>query len=220
MKRKILILMLCVVVVVGVLLFIFFRASAQDKSLRDILGIAPDTTSETATALIDLSHNVAVSSDQLAKNAVIIKDAQVLIGKAEATYLVAGWLHTSAQTEAFVTAQKTLPDGSPVPTKWTTDSWYRLNDKGMVLQAVTIQDTGNPATSQTSIYKDGEWTNLNLGTSDSQASYKFTFDGGFLSAAQTFNQINTLTSEEASIQGQDAVVYTVTNLYVESVSFG
>jgi hypothetical protein len=219
-KRKILILVFCIVLVAGTFLTIVLKTSAQSKSLRDIFGIAPDVTSEEASAAIDMSDSVAVESDQLSRNDAIIKEAQALITKAETTYLKEGWLHLSSQTEIFVTTQKAFSDGTPIPTKWTNDSWYLLDEKGMVIKAISIQDTGDPVTSQTSVYQDGMWKNISLGTSDEQESYKLSFDSGFLSSAITYNQINTLSSEETSVQGQNAIVYTITDKYKDPISFG
>jgi len=220
MKRKILILVICIFFVAGGLAVAAYNTSAQDKSLRDLLRFDPETTTVVGTEVSDYSGVVPITVQQQNANEEIIKEAQDLIVKAESVYLVAGWLHRSSETEAFVTAQKTLPDGTPIPTKWTDDSWYLLDDKGKVIKAVSIQDTGNAVTSQISVYQNGMWTNLSLGSTFADESFTLMLGSDFISTALKYSTIDALSKEETTIQGKDVVVLVMAENYVDPISFG
>jgi len=107
---------------------------------------------------------VTNSPEQLAKNAAVVESVSKLIDKTTSIYATAGWVHTASKTEGFSSLSDTMPDGSPIPMMWSTDVWLLLDEKGYVVSGITIQDTGSPSTSQVSIFKDGIWNNLTLGT--------------------------------------------------------
>jgi len=188
MKRKILVLF--GVLLIGlVLAFFAFQAkiaSAKDITLKDILfpqnrqnvvvsqidsATSTPQTGPTATTFPEGMVNpptqesnwVTNSPEQMEKNAAVVESVSKLIEKTAIIYATAGWVHTTTKTESPVSRSDTLPDGSPIPTAWSTDTWLLLDENGYVIRGVTIQDTGSPTTSQVTTFKDGIWTNLTLG---------------------------------------------------------
>jgi hypothetical protein len=115
----------------------------------------------------------------------------------------------------------TLPDGSPIPTKSVNDLWVLLDSDGYALKAVTIDDTGNPITSQTTVFQDGIWTNLSIAELSSQEkeTYRPTFDD-FISFAETYKDILNLEKAEMELNGEKVIVFSATQIFKEPVTLG
>lgn len=196
-------------------------AFARKIDLRQILNLDTTVPQTSGTVTADQSLSSPVSKDQLAKNDDVLAQAEKLIKKTEKEYLVPGWLHIYSETEAFVTASDVLPDGSPVPTHWTDDSWILLDDKGNATSAITLQDTGDPKTSQTSIYKDSVWTNLTLGIVMEPEIYSPSLDGGFFTSAIPYKDIVKLSSELVALDnGENAVCFSTEQKYTKPLTLG
>jgi hypothetical protein len=196
-------------------------AFARKIDLRQILNLDTSVPQTSGTVTVDQSLSSPVSKDQLAKNDDVLAQAEKLIKKAEKEYLVPGWLHIYGETEAFVTASDVLPDGSPVPTHWTDDTWILLDDKGNAISAITLQDTGDPKTSQTSIYKDSVWTNLTLGIVMEPEIYSPSLDGGFFASVLPYKTTLKLSSEQVTLNdGQRAICFRSEEKYKKPLMLG
>lgn len=170
------------------LVFLTGNTSAKNRTLKEVLfpqnpqtspnsqaaiATKPSETDSTPTVFPEgmLNPPTQVSSfvlnddKQLKKNADVVAQVEVLLEKSEILSATATWIHFSIKTEGFITMSEKMPDGSPIPMVYTTDSWYRLDENGYQIQGVTIQDTGSPTTSQVAVFKNGIWYNLTLGTS-------------------------------------------------------
>lgn len=90
---------------------------------------------------------------------------EVLLEKSEFLSATSIWTHSSVKTDLFITMSDKMPDGSPMPMAYTMDNWYRLDEKGYLIQGITMVDTGFPETFQVTVYREGIWYNLILGTS-------------------------------------------------------
>jgi hypothetical protein len=91
----------------------------------------------------------------------VIAYGKELTAKVAKIFLTPGWLHIKYENQSYaVDPLSVLPDGSPVPTQSITDRWLLLDDEGYIVEEVTIDDTGDPATTQIVVFKDGIVTNL------------------------------------------------------------
>ena len=125
-------------------------------------------------------------------------------------YLTQGWLHISSTTESFAPTSSTFPDGSPIPTKWTDELWILLDNKGNAIKAITLQDTGDPTTSQVSVFEKGVWTNVTLGFSMPPEEYKPRLDNGFFSSTVPYKSSILLDRYNDIVDSRDVVVFVVT----------
>lgn len=210
MNRKMFLLATAIFVLIAVLFSqrTPLSAVAQTSSLKDILkfdATAPQTKGE---VLKENGNSVSNNKDQTLMNDKVVEKAKKLLKKAEKEFLTAGWLHISSTTETFSVSQATFPDGSPIPTKWTDDLWVLLDNKGNAIKAVTLQDTGNPNTSQISVFENGFWTNVTLGTVSSELEvYRPTLDSGFLASVIQYKDILNLSTDMADIHGQKVIMF-------------
>ncbi|MBI2759062.1 MAG: hypothetical protein HYX49_10340 [Chloroflexi bacterium] len=145
-----------VVAIVAIAVVLFSQGSmriavAQTSKLKDILNLNPNAPQAKAEVQTDLSNSKKIEQKQADQNVNAIAKVKQLISKAEKEYLTEGWLHMSSSTKAFSTLQQTFPDGSPIPTEWTTETWVLLDKHGGAIKAVTIQDTGDPRLMQISV---------------------------------------------------------------------
>ena len=87
------------------------------------------------------------------------------------------------------------------------------------MEAVGIQDTGSPKTTQISKFKDGIWTNITLGdTWDTGGkTYDSSLDSGFLAYAEKNKDIVELESEIAMLGEERVDVFTTTARNVKPV---
>ena len=212
-NKKVVLLSIAVLVVVAILFSQSSRISAADgrTTLAKILNMDTSVTQVAveAASTPDTSNLHTIDQTQAAKNAQVIAQAKQLIDKAEKQYLTPGWLHTVTTSQAFVTAQKTLPDGTLVPTLSVSDDWSLLDQNGDVIKSVSTQDVGDPRLFQVSVYANGISTNISLGTSVEQKPYHMTFGSGILDVAVTDKDVVKFSTETAVVNGQKAVVIIV-----------
>lgn len=232
MKNKLAYLFL--VTVSALLIFtgvMYQRASAQGISLSELL--FPPSSSET-TVIEDVStSNNNLQSLPSEKNSAstdiqpqetnndIVAYAKTLIGKVDQTYLTPGWLHISSQTETFITASNTLPDGTLIPTKSFNDLWALIDADGSVINAVTIDDTGDTFTSQTTVFQDGFWTNLTIPELSSQEKEIYqinTLDNGFLTSATRMKDSLEIQKEEVELSNEKVVVFSLTDKFSSPIA--
>jgi hypothetical protein len=155
----------------------------------------------------------------------VIAFARTLVEKAAQTYINPGWLHISSQREAFITASSTLPDGTPIPTHSVIDRWLLLGTDGNVIEAVTIDDTGDEATTQIVVYQDGYWTNLTFpevsASQEKETSRITTLDGGFLaSATGRLRDAVAIHMEEVGINNENVVVFSYLEEFSSPITYG
>lgn len=209
------------------------RALAQGISLSELL--FPTSSSET-TVIEDMStsdndlqslpsEKKSTSTDTTPQetNNDAVAYAKTLIEKADQTYLTPGWLHISSQTETFVTDSSTLPDGTPIPTKSFNDLWALIDTDGDVIMAVTIDDTGDTFTSQITVFQDGFWTNLTIPELSSQEKQIYqinTLDNGFLASVTRMKDALEIQKEEAELNGQKVVVFSLTDKFPAPTAIG
>lgn len=234
MKNKLAYLFL--VTVSALLIFVgvmYQRASAQGISLSELL--FPPSSSET-TVIEDVStsnndlqslppeQNLTSTDIQPQEtNNDIVAYAKTLIEKVDQTYLTPGWLHISSQTETFITASNTLPDGTLIPTKSFNDLWALIDTDGSVINAVTIDDTGDTFTSQTTVFQDGFWTNLTIPEMSSQEKEIYqinTLDNGFLASATRMKDSLEIQKEEVELNNEKVVVFSLTDKFPSPIAIG
>lgn len=232
MKNKLAYLFL--VTVSALLIFtgvMYQRASAQGISLSELL--FPPSSSET-TVIEDVStSNNNLQSLPSEKNSAstdiqpqetnndIVAYAKTLIEKVDQTYLTPGWLHISSQTETFITSSNTLPDGTLIPTKSFNDLWALIGTDGSVIKAVTIDDTGDTFTSQTTVFQDGFWTNLTIPELSSQEKEIYqinTLDNGFLTSAARMKDSLEIQKEEVGLSNEKVVVFSLTDNFSSPIA--
>ena len=205
--------------------FQFKQATAQKITLGEILKEEPADIVQhdpyEPPSDESKSNLVSANSDQQKTNDEIINEARQLINIGVQKYLTAGWIHIVSRIEDFVTESGTLPDGSPIPTDSTNESWMLLDEEGFAVKKVTIDDTGDSRTSQTTVYQDGVWKNLALDTATTDPEkFRPTLDSNFLGYAEAYKDTVELHVEESELDGQNVAVYTMTEFFKEPVYFG
>jgi hypothetical protein len=206
------------IALVGLVVTQINPAGAKKSVLKDILKFDSSVPLTSDTAIPNDSNSIPLDANEKSKSDDILKDAEKLIHKAEKVYLTAGWLHIFSETETFVSASTAMPDGSPVPTKWTDDLWVYLDEKGNAIKAISIQDTGDQPTSQVSVFEKGIWTNLTLGFSSPEPEiYKPTLDSGFFGSVVPYKNSVILDQYQEAADGQDVVVFVVAERYKKPI---
>lgn len=212
---------------------VYQRASAQDISLSELL--FPTSSLET-TVIEDVSisnndlqslpqenNSTSTKTQPQKTNNDTVAYAKTLIEKADQTYLAPGWLHISSQTETFITASNTLPDGTLIPTKSLNDLWALIDADGSVIKAVTIDDTGDTFTSQATVFQDGLWTNLTIPEMSSQEKQIYqinTLDNGFLASATRMKDSLEIQEEAAELNNEKVVVFSLTDKFPAPIAIG
>lgn len=153
----------------------------------------------------------------------IIKFAEGLIGEANQSYLSPGWLHITTIKKYFVTASDTLPDGTPIPTHSVNDEWALLGDDGKVIKAVVIDDTGDPKTTQITVFENSSWSNLTFPemSSDENEIYQIkSLDRGFIKAAKANTNARTIGKYDTELDGEEAIVFSITDNFPSPITYG
>jgi hypothetical protein len=235
MKNKLTYVLLAAVPVLLIVAGVMYqKASAQDALLREWLfpsypseTVVPEdisTSNEDIQPQIQEQPSSPVDVEVQEANDDVIAYARTLVEKAAKTYINPGWLHISSQKEAFITASSTLPDGTPIPTHSVIDQWLLLGMDGNVIEKVTIDDTGDEATTQIVVYQDGYFTNLTFPEMSSQGKesvQKTTVDGGFLSSAIRRSENGVaIHMEEGEINNEKVVVFSYTDEFPSPITFG
>lgn len=217
MRNKIRLLLVSCLVLAGLFLTQINLAGANKITLQDILKFDSSVPITSGEVTQDYSNSITVDGKEKIKSDDVFGNAEKLIREAESVYLTEGWLHISSATEVFISDASTLPDGSPVPTRWTDNVWVLLDGKGDAVKAVSIQDTGNPITSQVSVFEDGIWTNVTLEFSSEPESYRPTIDGGFYNSVVPYKNSIVLDQYNEVVNGQDVVVFVSTEKYKDPI---
>lgn len=214
MKNNIRLVLVGCLVLTGLILARAYFVRAQGTTLKDVLKFDSSVPITSGEVEEDYSNSIPVAANDETKNDDVLKQAEKIIRKSETLYLTAGWLHISSVTESFMPASATLPDGSPTPTKWKTESWIWLDNDGNAIKAVSTQDTGSPTMYQVSVFEDSIWTNKTLGSSSAEPeTYRPTLDSGFLSSVATYKDSLVLDQLSEILNGKNAVVFVSTEKY-------
>lgn len=149
------------------------------------------------------------SGDQLNRNEEIIAQLERLITEANERYTLPGWWHTFRYKETFITASASFPNGDPVPTQSTVETWKFIDADGYIDKLITSQDTGDPLTSTTSVYKDGVVTMY--GTNESREKEKsLARDTSLLNELESNKDIIVLEMNEVLWQGVKTLAFSYT----------
>lgn len=117
------------------------------------------------------------------------------------TLLAPGFLHISKERQIFSSNSATFANGELIPTFEKIDEWYQLGVGGQVIAYVSITDTGDPATTQTVVYKDKKFTNLtfpNLASTEPEDFFLKTLDFGFADIFSREKSADLVVSQEGN----------------------
>jgi len=117
------------------------------------------------------------------------------------TLLAPGLLHISKERQIFSSNSATFTNGELIPTFEKIDEWYQLGEGGQVIAYVSITDTGDPATTQTVVYKDKKFTNLtfpNLASTEPEDFFLKTLDFGFADIFSREKSADLVVSQEGN----------------------
>ena len=117
------------------------------------------------------------------------------------TLLAPGLLHISKERQIFSSNSATFTNGELIPTFEKIDEWYQLGVGGQVIAYVSITDTGDPATTQTVVYKDKKFTNLtfpNLASTEPEDFFLKTLDFGFADIFSREKSADLVVSQEGN----------------------
>jgi hypothetical protein len=220
MKKKLLFVVVGCLALGGLVFMGVSFARAQETTLKDILKFDSSVPITSGEVIEDYSNSIPADAEDATKNDAILQEAENIIRKSESEYLTAGWLHISSVTESFMPASLTLPDGSPTPTKWTSESWILLDNNGNAIKAVSTQDTGNPTMFQVSVFEENIWTNITLGSSSSEPeTYQPRLDNGFFGSVMPYKDSILLDQYRDSLNGKESVVFVATENYKNPTEF-
>lgn len=209
-------------------LFLGFRAKgafAQNMTFEEMLNFPPSgrdvtvqsqdelptpTTVATNENTYQLDSNGHVSQLQIEKNEAIIEHGKSLIAVGNKTYGTAGWWHSSYQIYYVPSDPESSksPSGLPMPTEWKEDHWDLVDENGLIIQSVLIQDSGDPATSQIGFYKDGVGTNLLYGITRNRDPRPVSIGSGFLALTVGDKAVVILEENDEMLDDQPVVVFT------------
>lgn len=220
MKKKLLFVVVGCLALGGLVFVGVSFTRAQETTLKDILKFDSSAPITSGEVIEDYSNSIPADAEDAIKNDAILQEAENIIRKSESEYLTAGWLHISSVTESFMPASPTLPDGSPAPTKWTSESWILLDNNGNAIKAVSTQDTGNPTMFQVSVFEENIWTNITLGSWSSEPeTYQPRLDNGFFGSVMPYKDSILLDQYRDSLNGKESVVFVATENYKNPTKF-
>ncbi|MFZ3070061.1 MAG: hypothetical protein WA110_02940 [Anaerolineaceae bacterium] len=224
LKKRTLIYVVAVVGVITVAVLFFFHS---DKPVQAEVKIAEpqvviEDTSADEPGQVTKEENATAQVEMTVEQ--IAAYGEELTAKAGEIYLTPGWLHIAYENESFLSDPRSvLPDGTPVPTKSVTDKWLFLNDEDYVVEEVTIDDTGDPATTQIVVFRNGVVTNLTFPTLTSeQEAYQLHTLGRLNFDALTIRVEDgqDLDLFETEVDGEAVVVFSRSDRYDPPVTFG
>ena len=117
------------------------------------------------------------------------------------TLLAPGLLHISKERQIFSSNSATFTNGELIPTFEKIDEWYQLGEGGQVIAYVSITDTGDPATTQTVVYKDKKFSNLtfpDLASTEPEDFFLKTLDFGFADIFSREKSADLVVSQEGN----------------------
>lgn len=103
-----------------------------------------------------------------------------------------------------------LPNGQPIPLNYVSDTWYRLDEQGLVVQAVALMRSEDGKLVQASTFRDNTWRNLTLGEKWSGEPFVLRLDLGFSAdAARAQAWGITLSQRTITMAGQTVLQFTL-----------
>ena len=117
------------------------------------------------------------------------------------TLLAPGLLHISKERQILSSNSATFANGETIPTFEKIDEWYQLGVGGQVIAYVSITDTGDPATTQTVVYKDKKFSNLtfpDLASTEPEDFFLKTLDFGFADIFSREKSADLVVSQEGN----------------------
>jgi len=167
---------------------IYTNASAQAPKWMDWLipsGQDPAAPVQVQEALVPDSistQTYSTTSDPSSTSNLKIQQVIEKNNIASITLLSPGHLHISKERQISSSNSITFANGEIIPTFEKIDEWYQLGEDNRVIAYVSIIDTGDPATTQTVVYKEKKFTNLtfpNLASTEPEDFFLKTLDFGF-----------------------------------------
>jgi hypothetical protein len=69
-----------------------------------------------------------------------------------------GWFHSAWTVDAAVSGGS-MPNGEPIPAQYTSESWYYVDEKGMVIRVITLMKTPEGKVFQAAVIDGGQARN-------------------------------------------------------------
>ena len=129
-----------------------------------------------------------------------------------------GWLHVVTFHDREKDQSSSLSSGQIIPEDYIKDTWYFLNEEGLVSEMVTFMTDLEGNIIQESTFSKGIWRNLTIGENWPGDPYEIRLDFGFSKdiarASKTSVFIDHYTSE---LDGVPVDVYTIEDIFDEPV---
>lgn len=92
----------------------------------------------------------------------------------------AGWYHSTWTVDNAV-GGGSMPNGEPIPAQYTSESWYYVDDKGMVIRVITLMKTPEGKVFQAGVIDGGKGRNSAFSEVTDNKPYPFTdlLNGGY-----------------------------------------
>ena len=150
---------------IGVILLLMSLAMG-----RTTAGFADPAVHTARWEAVDTS--ALVSSDRQEDNAEKGTDEQEAIRQAVQTLVArwsdavlpsSGWLHVVTHHTRDKDKTSLLPNGQPIPLNYISETWYRLDDRGQVVEAVALMRSEEGQPIQVGTFRENTWRNLTVG---------------------------------------------------------
>jgi len=105
---------------------------------------------------LDSSRLNAEEESEANQQALPIDSISNLINKSAKTINQSGWVHVEETTVYDIDQENNgiLPDGKMIPLSYINDSWYHINDEGLVDQSVSMMKSDTGEILQTTIFSN------------------------------------------------------------------
>lgn len=147
----------------------------------------------------------------------IKKEVQTLTTRWENAVLqVPGWFHIVTQHDRNKDQVGNLPNGQPIPLDYVSDTWYQLNDEGVVVAVVAMMKEMGGQLVQVGTFRDRIWRNLTLNEEWPGEAFTPRLDFGFSKEVAQV-QPSALNRQEETIAGRSVLIFTIHNDFARPI---
>jgi hypothetical protein len=196
-------------------------ANAQER-LPEVTQPAAATSAIQATPISENIAAIGVSVQQTDGQSANEQPAdfellKALNAKSAEKFLKPGWIHFAFQSisDNDDGSNGDLGNGQVIPLNYISESWYRLNEKGEIVESVSLMIANDGQIVQVGTLSDGVARNLTTNyISEGQSPIPLYLDFGFVrDATQAKEEGLQVTQTTASLDGRKVLVFVIRQSY-------
>lgn len=162
---------------------------------------------------------IPLRAEQVKQNEMIIEDIKALIEEADSKYVTAGWQHSiyrEYMRSDLGMGSIVLADGTPAPSnEWIDETWSLLDEKGNILQEISLQDFGPTVPVQVGVFTAGAEDNVMQGPPE-----KLSTASAFLRDAEWEKNFAVFEMRDGFLGDDPVVICTITTKGTKAVEMG